>query len=136
MDVLCLEAFTNTDQWGKDKAPNADGTSGVGLGYSPQTAGATPGGFPGTPSAFFPQYGGMPQQQAPQSAGGNFAGQQGGYGGPPAQSPGQYPNQQQMGYGAPASAGGYARGGQQSQNAQWSAPATQNFQNGFGGYQG
>jgi len=84
----------------------------------------------------------MPQQQGPQSAGpmanqqsGQFQGQQG-YAGPPAQSPGQYPNQQ-MGYGGPASAGGYGRGAQQPQNTQqWSAPATQNFQNGFGGYQG
>ncbi|KAH8599625.1 hypothetical protein B0O99DRAFT_649625 [Bisporella sp. PMI_857] len=104
---------------GKDKAPNADGTSGVGIGYSPAAGGATPGGYAGTPSAYFPQYGG----------------QQGGYGGPPAQSPGQYPNQAD-GYGGPASAGGYGRGAQQPPNAQWSAPATQNYQNGFGGYRG
>ncbi|KAG9245677.1 nuclear and cytoplasmic polyadenylated RNA-binding protein-like protein pub1 [Calycina marina] len=127
--------------WGKDKAPQADGTSGVGLGYSPQASGATPGGYPGTPSAYFPQYGGMPQQQGPQSAGpmanqqsGQYPGQQGIYSGPPAQSPGQYQSQQ-MGYGGPASAGGYGRGQQPQNTQQWSAPAAQNYQNGFGGYQ-
>ncbi|KAH8600448.1 hypothetical protein B0O99DRAFT_649241 [Bisporella sp. PMI_857] len=106
---------------GKDKAPNADGTSGVGIGYSPAAGGATPGGYAGTPSAYFPQYGAGPManQQSPA----NF------------QSPGQYPNQAD-GYGGPASAGGYGRGAQQPPNAQWSAPATQNYQNGFGGYRG
>ncbi|KAL3423206.1 Oligouridylate-binding protein 1 [Phlyctema vagabunda] len=127
--------------WGKDKAPGENSAGFTGQqGYSPQ-AGPNPG-YPGTPSAYFPQYGGMPQQQGPQSAGpmanqqspGQY-GQQG-YGGPPAQSPGQYQNQQ-MGYGGPASAGGYGRGAQQTPNAQWSAPAAQqSFGNGFGSYQG
>ncbi|CAG8955953.1 hypothetical protein HYALB_00001820 [Hymenoscyphus albidus] len=131
--------------WGKDKAPTADGfPAGTPTGYSPQ-AGQTPGGYSGTPSAYFPQYGGgMPgQPTGPQSAGPMsnqtppiFPGQQG-YGGPPTQSPNQYPNQQQMGYGGSTSAGGYARGGQtQAPTAQWNAPPAQNFGNGFGGYQG
>lgn len=88
----------------------------------------------------------MPPQAGPQSAGpmanqqspGQFAGQQGGYGGPPAQSPAQYSNQP-MGYGGPPalpSAGGYGRGAQPTPTAQWSAPATQSYGNGFGGYQG
>ena len=135
-------ALTISFQWGKDKAPAIPGFDGSQQGYSPQ-AGPTPGGYPGTPSAYFPQYGGMPQQQGAQSAGpmanqqspGQFPGQQGAYGGPPAQSPAQYQNPQ-MGYGGPASAGGYGRGAQQTPNAQWSAPAAQNFGNGFGGYQG
>lgn len=81
----------------------------------------------------------MPQPQGPQSAGpmptGQTPGQfppQGGYGGP-AQSPSQYANPQM--YGGSTSAGGYGRG-QPTPNAQWSAPAAQNFGNGFGGYQG
>lgn len=133
-------------QWGKDKAPSAPGQfpDGSQQGYSPQ-GGPTPGGYPGTPSTYFPQYGGMPQQQGPQSAGPmanqqspgqQYPGQQG-YGAPPTQSPGQYQNQQMGGYGGPASAGGYGRGAQQTPNAQWTAPvAQQSFGNGFGGYQG
>jgi nucleolysin TIA-1/TIAR len=72
----------------------------------------------------------MTNQQSP----GQFPGQQGGYGGPPAQSPAQYGNQP-MGYGGPASAGGYGRGAQPAA-AQWNAPAAQSYGNGFGGYQG
>lgn len=128
--------------WGKDKAPTSAGFDGSQQSYSPQ-AGPTPGGFPGTPNAYFPQYGGMPPQAGPQSAGpmasqqspGQFAGQQGGYGGPPAQSAAQYGNQP-MGYGGPASAGGYGRGAQPTPAAQWSAPTAQSYGNGFGGYQG
>ncbi|TVY59688.1 Oligouridylate-binding protein [Lachnellula suecica] len=126
--------------WGKDKAPTASGFPETPTGYSPQSA-PNPG-YPGAQSAYFPQYsGGMPPQ-APQSAGpmsthqptGQFPGQQGGYGGPPAQSPAQYQNQQ-MPYGGSASAGGYGRGAPQPAAQQWNAPAAQNFGGGFGGYQ-
>lgn len=88
--------------------------------------------MPGQPTG--PQSAGPMSQQTPPQ----FPGQQGGYGGPPAQSPSQYPNQQQMAYGGggSVSAGGYGRGQQQAPAAQWNAPPAQNFGNGFGGYQG
>ena len=43
-----------------------------------------------------------------------------------------------MGYPGPQSAGGYGHGrGQQAQNAQWAQTTPpQNFNNGYGGYQG
>ena len=68
---------------------------------------------------------------------GQYAGQQGGYAGPQAQSPAGY-GAQAMGYSGPPSAGGYGHGrGQQAQNAQWAQTTPpQNFNNGFGGYQG
>ena len=66
---------------------------------------------------------------------GQFGAQQAGYGAPTAQSPAGY-GAQPLGYGAPQSAGGYGRG-HQPPNAQWpQAPPAQNFNNGFGGYQG
>ncbi|EKD14805.1 RNA recognition domain-containing protein [Drepanopeziza brunnea f. sp. 'multigermtubi' MB_m1] len=122
--------------WGKDKAPGQPGADGSQAPWSPAVQ--TPGGFQ-TPTSFFPQYGGLPQQpQGPQSAGPMPSQQsqfpaQGGYGAP-AQSPAQY-NNPQMYNPASQSAGGYGRG-QPAPNAQWSAPATQNFNNGFNGYQG
>jgi nucleolysin TIA-1/TIAR len=68
---------------------------------------------------------------------GQYAGQQGNYAAPQAQSPAGY-GAQAMGYGGPPSAGGYGHGrGQQGQNAQWAQNTPpQNFNNGFGGYQG
>jgi nucleolysin TIA-1/TIAR len=85
----------------------------------------------------------MPQPTGPQSAGPmssqhsqfQVPPQQGGYGGPPIQSPAQY-TQPQMAYGGSASAGGYGRGQQQPPTAQWNPPPPQSFGNGFGGYQG
>ncbi|KAK1659415.1 RNA recognition domain-containing protein [Colletotrichum godetiae] len=114
--------------WGKDKTPNPQGGAAAGFdpsqqAYSPQSAASGPGGYPGTPTAYFPQYGGQ------------YQGQHGNYGGPAAQSPAGY-GAQPMGYGGPQSAGGYGRG-QQPPNAQWpQGPQGQNFNNGFAGYQG
>ncbi|KAK8081466.1 hypothetical protein PG984_002632 [Apiospora sp. TS-2023a] len=113
--------------WGKDKTPSAGGAGGgfdpSQQAYSPQSAQA-PGPYPGTPSTYFPQYNTQ------------FGGQQQGYAGPPAQSPAGYGGQPPMGYAGPPSAGGYGRG-QQAPNQQWQqAPPTQNFNNGFAGYQG
>ncbi|GKT73377.1 RNA recognition domain-containing protein [Colletotrichum tofieldiae] len=111
--------------WGKDKTPNPQGGA-AGFdpsqqAYSPQSASGP--GYPGTPTAYFPQYGGQ------------YGGQHGNYGGPAAQSPAGY-GAQPMGYGGPQSAGGYGRG-QQPPNAQWpQGPQGQNFNNGFAGYQG
>lgn len=69
------------------------------------------------------------------SVGSYGPGQQGGYGGPQAQSPAGYGGQP-MGYSGPPSAGGYGRG--QQSNAQWNQPPPgQNFNNGgFSSYQG
>ncbi|KAI0005718.1 hypothetical protein F4779DRAFT_44275 [Xylariaceae sp. FL0662B] len=108
--------------WGKDKTPNPQASF-----DSPQQAFAPPSGppsaYPGTPSSFFPQYGGQ------------YGGQQQGYGGPPAQSPAGY-GAQPMGYGGPPSAGGYGRG-QQPPNQQWTQPPpNQSFNSGYPGYQG
>ncbi|KAK1464451.1 RNA recognition domain-containing protein [Colletotrichum cuscutae] len=114
--------------WGKDKTPNPQGGAAAGFdpsqqAYSPQSAASGPGGYPGTPTAYFPQYGGQ------------YQGQHGNYGGPAAQSPAGY-GAQPMGYGGPQSAGGYGRG-QQPPNQQWpQGPQGQNFNNGFAGYQG
>ncbi|KAB5557968.1 hypothetical protein GE09DRAFT_1058054 [Coniochaeta sp. 2T2.1] len=111
--------------WGKDKSPSAQ--AGVfdpnQAQYSPQSAGGS--GYPATPSQYFPQYGGQ------------YAGQQGNFAAPQAQSPAGY-GAQAMGYAGPPSAGGYGHGrGQQAQNAQWAQTTPpQNFNNGFGGYQG
>lgn len=72
-------------------------------------------------------------------AAGQFAGQQGNYAGPAAQSPAGYGGQPPMGYTGPPSAGGYGRGQQQQQppTQQWNQqPHGQNFNNGFAGYQG
>ncbi|KAI0168371.1 hypothetical protein BJ166DRAFT_255160 [Pestalotiopsis sp. NC0098] len=113
--------------WGKDKTPNSATASfdPSQQAYSPQSAHAS-GGYPGTPSTYFPQYGGQY---------GTPVAQQQQYGGAPAQSPAGY-NNQPMGYGGPPSAGGYGRG-QQGPNQQWSSPPpAQNFNNGFQGYQG
>jgi nucleolysin TIA-1/TIAR len=118
--------------WGKDKTPNpTSATAGTPGGfdpsqqpYSPQSA-QGPGGYPGTPSAYFPQYNTA-----------QFGGQQQGFAGPPAQSPAGYGGQPApMGYAGPPSAGGYGRG-QQPPNQQWTGPPNQNFNNGFAGYQG
>ncbi|KAI2631032.1 hypothetical protein GGR54DRAFT_648536 [Hypoxylon sp. NC1633] len=112
--------------WGKDKTPNAQGGGGGGFdpsqqAFSPQSAQAS--AYPGTPSTFFPQYGGQ------------YGGQQQPYGGPPAQSPATY-GAQPMGYGGPPSAGGYGRG-QQPPNQPWTQPPpTQSFNSGYPGYQG
>ncbi|KAI0879209.1 hypothetical protein GGS24DRAFT_232852 [Hypoxylon argillaceum] len=110
--------------WGKDKTPsNPQGSFDPSQqqAFSPQSA--QPSAYPGTPSTFFPQYGGQ------------YGGQQQGYGGPPAQSPAGY-GAQPMGYAGPPSAGGYGRG-QQPPNQQWSQPPpNQNFNNAYPGYQG
>ncbi|KAL7626341.1 E3 ubiquitin-protein ligase pub1 [Parahypoxylon ruwenzoriense] len=109
--------------WGKDKTPNSQGPAfdPSQQAFSPQSAQAS--GYPGTPSTFFPQYGG------------HYGGQQQAYGGPPAQSPAGYGGQP-MGYGGPPSAGGYGRG-QQPPNQQWTQPPpNQNFGAGYPGYQG
>ncbi|GAP89184.1 putative RNA recognition domain-containing protein [Rosellinia necatrix] len=111
--------------WGKDKTPsNPQGNfdpSQQPQAFSPQSA--QPSAYPGTPSTYFPQYGGQ------------YGGQQQGYGGPPAQSPAGY-GAQPMGYAGPPSAGGYGRG-QQPPNQQWSQPPpNQNFNNAYPGYQG
>ncbi|ORY69921.1 uncharacterized protein BCR38DRAFT_332089 [Pseudomassariella vexata] len=113
--------------WGKDKTPSQNSAfDPAQQAYSPQSAQA-PGGYPGTPSTYFPQYGG------PYS--GQYGAQQPGYGGPPSQSPAGY-GAQPMGYGGPPSAGGFGRG-QQPPNQQWNAPPpNQSFNNGYGGYQG
>jgi nucleolysin TIA-1/TIAR len=111
--------------WGKDKSPSAqagafDPTQAQ---YSPQSAGGS--GYPATPSQYFPQYG-------------QYGAQQGSYpAAPQAQSPAGY-GAQPMGYAGPQSAGGYGHGrGQQAPNQQWAQSASpQNFNNGFGGYQG
>ncbi|KAF3806435.1 Oligouridylate-binding protein 1 [Colletotrichum gloeosporioides] len=109
--------------WGKDKTPNPQsaGFDPSQQAYSPQSASGP--GYPGTPTAYFPQYGGQ------------YGGQHGNFAGPTAQSPAGY-GAQPMGYGGPQSAGGYGRG-QQPPNAQWpQGPQGQNFNNGFAGYQG
>ncbi|KAI0202254.1 hypothetical protein F4808DRAFT_84494 [Astrocystis sublimbata] len=110
--------------WGKDKTPNnpqGGFDPSQQQAFSPQSA--QPSAYPGTPSTFFPQYGGQ------------YGGQQPAYGGPPAQSPAGY-GAQPMGYGGPPSAGGYGRG-QQPPNQQWNQPPpNQNFNNAYPGYQG
>ncbi|KAJ9152118.1 Oligouridylate-binding protein 1 [Pleurostoma richardsiae] len=108
--------------WGKDKTPNPQSFDPSQQAYSPQSAQGP--GYPGTPSTYFPQYGGQ------------YGGQQGSYGGgPAAQSPAGY-GAQPMGYAGPPSAGGYGRG-QAPQNQQWTQPPPGgNFNNGFAGYQG
>ncbi|KAK5150826.1 hypothetical protein LTR04_006738 [Oleoguttula sp. CCFEE 6159] len=104
--------------WGKDRPP-----TGQFDGYSP-AHGQTPGGYPHTPQAYFPQYGGP---NGPSPGGQHYGQQQGGYGGPNMGQP-----YQQM----PGSAGGY-RGGNQTPSGQWSQPNAANFgNNGYGGYQG
>ena len=64
---LYTSQLANTlKQWGKDKTPNAQGGFDPSQGqqqqqqqsYSPQNAQA-PGPYPGTPTQYFPQYGGM-----------------------------------------------------------------------------
>lgn len=106
--------------WGKDKNPNHQNFD-PSQQYSPQSAQGP--GYPGTPSTYFPQYGGQ------------YGSQQGNYAGPQAQSPAGF-GSQAMGYTGPSNAGGYGRG-QQAPSTQWAqAPAGQNFNNGFGGYQG
>ncbi|KAI1397043.1 hypothetical protein F4819DRAFT_499806 [Hypoxylon fuscum] len=102
--------------WGKDKTPNAQGGGGGGFdpsqqAFSPQSAG--PSAYPGTPSTFFPQYGGQ------------YGAQQQPYGGPPAQSPAAY-SAQPMGYGGPPSAGAYGRG-QQPPNQPWTQPPPNHY---------
>ncbi|KAL1854403.1 hypothetical protein VTK73DRAFT_8756 [Phialemonium thermophilum] len=105
--------------WGKDKTPNPQAFDPSNQ-YSPQSAQG--GGYPGTPSSYFPQYGGQ-------------YGGQNNYAGPQAQSPAGYAAQP-IGYSGPPSAGGYGRN-QQGPNAQWAqANPGQSFNNGFGGYQG
>lgn len=42
-------------QWGKDKTPSQQSFDSP-QPYSPQSA--TPGGYPGTPPTYYPQYGG------------------------------------------------------------------------------
>lgn len=126
--------------WGKDKAPTQDGFGAASQNsYSPQSAQGP--GYSNTPSAYFPQYaGGMPQG-GPPSAGGpmaaqspaSYGAQQGGYGGPPQQSPAGYGGAPM--YGGPASAGGYGRGGQTPNTQQWTQPAFGGF-NQAGAYQG
>jgi nucleolysin TIA-1/TIAR len=107
--------------WGKDRPP-----TGQFEGYSPAGPNS---GYPQTPSAYFPQYGGGPggpmSPSGPSPGGQPFAQQQPGFGGPGM-------NYQQM---QPGSAGGYGRGAPAPQ--QWGQPGQGNFnQNGFGGYQG
>ncbi|RKF60765.1 Oligouridylate-binding protein 1 [Erysiphe neolycopersici] len=122
--------------WGKDKAPPQAGFDNP-QAYSSQAA--APGGYPATPSTFFPQYGALHQQTGPHSAGplasgqspGPFASQQGSYGGLPGQSQGHYGGHQ-LGYNGSISAGGYSRG-QPAANPQWSGSPS--FGTGFGGYQ-
>lgn len=127
--------------WGKDKAPAQPAFDAQHQAYSPQSA-QTPG-YPGTPSAYFPQYGGMPPQQGPPSAGpipaqhspAQYGVQQPAYGVPPQQSPAAYGAQPPMGYGGPPSAGGYGRP-QQPPAAQWTPPAAANYgQGAYTGYQ-
>jgi nucleolysin TIA-1/TIAR len=109
--------------WGKDKAPSSQGFDPSQQAYSPQSAQGP--GYPGTPTAYFPQYGSN-----------QFGSQHGNFGDPSTQSPGGYGGQH-MGYSGPHSAGGYGRG-QQGANAQWQQHSPGgNFNNGFGGgYQG
>ncbi|KAF2140728.1 uncharacterized protein K452DRAFT_229800 [Aplosporella prunicola CBS 121167] len=115
--------------WGKDRPP-----TGQFEGYSPATA-APGSGFPPTPSAYFPQYGGPGPMGSPQglfisrpSPGAQPFGQaSAGFGGPAMTSP-----YQQM----PGSAGGFGRG---SNAGQWAQPTPGGFggvNNGFQGYQG
>jgi len=107
--------------WGKDKTPNAPGGFDPNQqAFSPQSAQPS-SAYPGSPSTFVPQYGGQ------------YGGQQQGFGGPAAQSPAGYAAQG-MGYGGPPSAGGYGRG--QAPAQQWSPGPNQNFNNGYSGYQG
>ena len=124
--------------WGKDKAPAAQPGYDAHHAYSPQSAQAP--AYPGTPSAYFPQYGGMPQggppsagpipaQHSPAAYGGQPA-----YGAPPQQSPGGYAPQP-MGYGGPSSAGGYGRGAPAPQQWQPPAQAAYGQQGGYAGYQ-
>ncbi|KAI9842565.1 MAG: hypothetical protein M1837_007078 [Sclerophora amabilis] len=133
--------------WGKDRPP-----TGQFDGYSPQTA-QTPG-YPQTPSAYFPQYGGpggpMTPQGGPPSAAGSFSGHPANPQSPLGPSPGAQrwgqepagfggPQMAQGGYGQmPGSAGGYGRGNQ-TPGSQWGQPSAGGFGNvgnGFGGYQG
>lgn len=123
--------------WGKDKAPPQANFDNATQGYNSQAA--TPGGYPATTSAFFPQYGGLHQQNGPHSAGPLANGQSNGlfaasYGGLPGQAQSHYASHQ-MGYNGSISAGGYSRG-QPTANPQWSASPAQSFGSGFGGYQG
>ncbi|GJC95534.1 RNA recognition domain-containing protein [Colletotrichum higginsianum] len=122
---------------------NGYNVNGRPLKCSPQSASGP--GYPGTPTAYFPQYGGKSPTAAwafaqdpselTRYCTGQYGGQHGNYGGPAAQSPAGY-GAQPMGYGGPQSAGGYGRG-QQPPNAQWpQGPQGQNFNNGFAGYQG
>lgn len=108
--------------WGKDKTPNQGNFDPSQQGFSPQSAQGP--GFPQTPTGYFPQYSGQ------------FGGQPGNFAGPGTQSPAGYGGQN-MGYNGPQSAGGFGRG-QQPPNAQWAGGPSpgQNFNNGFGGYQG
>ncbi|SPO00564.1 related to PUB1 - major polyadenylated RNA-binding protein of nucleus and cytoplasm [Cephalotrichum gorgonifer] len=110
--------------WGKDKTPAQGNFDPSQQGFSPQSAQGP--GFPQTPTGYFPQYSGQ-----------QYAGQPGNFGGPGGQSPAGYGGP----YNGPQSAGGYGRGQQPQQqppNAQWSGGPSpgQNYNNGFGGYQG
>ena len=51
--------LTTMMKWGKDKTPNSQGFDPSQQAYSPQSA-QTPA-YPGTPSTYFPQYGGKRQ---------------------------------------------------------------------------
>ncbi|KAF2462167.1 hypothetical protein BDY21DRAFT_277717 [Lineolata rhizophorae] len=109
--------------WGKDRPPTTNFE-----GFSP--APGPNSAYPGTPNAFFPQYGGPGPMspQAPTPGGQPFNPNQGGFGGPGMGQP-----YQQM----PGSAGGYGRGNQGG--GQWPQQGAGNFgnvNNGFGGYQG
>ncbi|EON64122.1 hypothetical protein W97_03352 [Coniosporium apollinis CBS 100218] len=110
--------------WGKDRPPT--GQYDQQQQFSP--AQGPNSGYPPTPSAYFPQYGGpgpMSPQGPPQGVQ-PYAQQQGGYGGPGMAQP-----YQQM----PQSAGGYGRG--QPQGGQWGQPQPAAYgNNGYGGYQG
>ncbi|KAF2838356.1 hypothetical protein M501DRAFT_1011917 [Patellaria atrata CBS 101060] len=108
--------------WGKDRPPTGQFDGGYSPAQGPNSA------YPQTPSAFFPQYGGPGGPMSPQgpSPGGQpFNQNQGNFGNPGIGQP-----YQQM----PGSAGGFNRPNQPPQ--QWSPANTQNFNNGFGGYQG
>jgi len=134
-------------QWGKDRPP-----TGQFDGYSPQQA-QTPG-YPQTPSAYFPQYGGpggpMTPQGGPHSSAASMSGYPTNHQSPLGPSPGGRgwgqdqggfagPGMAAQGYGQmPGSAGGYGRGSQ-TPGSQWGQPSAGGFGNvgnGFGGYQG
>lgn len=137
MDSLCW-ILISSHQWGKDKTPSGHSTFDTSQPFSPATQ--TPGGFPGTPQPFFPQYGGEFGDHFHFLYNTDFSsaqyGQQQGFGGPTTtQSPAGY-GAQPLGFGAPPSAGGFGRG-QQPPAQTWTPTAgpNQNF-NGFAGYQG